>query len=107
MHENEEVRLEIQRLHDMIPMLASMGQLTGALDCAYKKIKLLRSIEKQMLAQVNIEIPTGFRKTHLHLYFYLDTWCSDGVCRACYTSEKTEGNQGTEKRGKRNVRKIW
>ena len=97
----------------MIPMLASMAQVTGALDCAYKKIKLLKSIEKQMLAEVNIEIETGFRNTHLHRkisglsYFYLDTWCSDGVCGACYTSEKTEGNQGTEKRGKRNVRKIW
>jgi len=37
----------------MIPMLGSiMGQVTGALDCAYKKIKLLKSIEKQMLAEI-------------------------------------------------------
>jgi len=50
--QNEEVRLEIQRLHDMVPMLACRGELTGALTCAYKKLKLLKSIEYEMLAEI-------------------------------------------------------
>jgi len=50
--QNEEVRLEIQKLHDMVPMLACRGELTGALTCAYKKLKLLKSIEYEMLAEI-------------------------------------------------------
>jgi len=50
--QNEEARLEIKRLHDMVPMLACRGELTGALTCAYKKLKLLKSIEYEMLAKI-------------------------------------------------------
>jgi len=50
--QNEEVRREIQQQHDMVPMLASRGELNGALTCAYKKLKLLKSIEYDMLAEI-------------------------------------------------------
>jgi len=50
--QNEEVRLVIQFQHNMVPMLASMGNLNGALTCAYKKLELLKSIEYDMLAEI-------------------------------------------------------
>jgi len=50
--QNEKVRREIQQQHDMVPMLASRGELNGALTCAYKKLKLLKSIEYDMLAEI-------------------------------------------------------
>lgn len=50
--QNEKVRREIQQQHDMVPMLASRGELNGALTCAYKKLKLLKSNEYDMLAEI-------------------------------------------------------
>jgi len=52
---NEDSRKEIQNLHDLIPVQSSTGNVAQALESANKKLKVLKSIRKEML----IEIPSA------------------------------------------------
>ena len=49
---NEEARMEIKKLHDMVPVQASSGEVVKALESAKKKLKILKTIKQEMILEV-------------------------------------------------------
>ena len=45
--------MEIQELHDMIPVQASTGNVAQAMESANKILKIMKSIKTEMIAEVN------------------------------------------------------
>jgi len=66
---NENTRLEIQRLHDAIPSQASTGWLADALDSANKKLKLMKTLKKELVVEIPgslmeiVELATHLKKS--------------------------------------------
>jgi len=66
---NENTRLEIQRLHDAIPVQASTGRLADALDSANKKLKLMKTLKKELVVEIPgslmeiVELATHLKKS--------------------------------------------
>ena len=49
---NEDARVEIQKLHEMVPVQAGSGNMVQALESAKKKLKIMKTIKQEMLIQV-------------------------------------------------------
>ena len=51
---NEEARLEIQKLHDNVPVQVSSGYITQAMESAKKKLKIMKTIKQEMILEVTL-----------------------------------------------------
>eukprot|EP00092_Neocalanus_flemingeri_P001695 GFUD01001809.1.p1 GENE.GFUD01001809.1~~GFUD01001809.1.p1 ORF type:complete len:328 (+),score=123.53 GFUD01001809.1:77-985(+) len=65
---NDDARLEIKKLHDLIVVQASSGGVAQALESAKKKLKIMKTIKKEMI----LEIPAALLEccelaAHLHI----------------------------------------
>ena len=58
MRRNEEARLEIQNLHDNVPVQVSFGYITQAMESAKKKLKIMKTIKQEMILEVTFAAGT-------------------------------------------------
>ena len=49
---NEDARLEMQQMHEMVAVLAASGNVAQALESAKKKLKIMKKIKNEMLLAV-------------------------------------------------------
>ena len=52
MKRNEDSRKEITKLHDLVLVYASAGDVVQALEAAKKKLKVMKTIKKEMILKV-------------------------------------------------------
>ena len=80
---NEDARLEMQQMHEMVAVLAASGNVAQTLESAKKKLKIMKTIKQEMMLEVKdnllIEIQDlqqmSFLRSKLVFFYNYDKKC--------------------------------
>ena len=57
---NEDARVEMQQMHQMVAVLAGSGNVAQALESAKKKLQIMKTIKQEMLLEVKHHLQTSW-----------------------------------------------